>query len=231
MTLLELCEPVFQYTCLLNRMGRAGTNADYTVVRAELKAMLEDLRQKANSDVRLANQYRQVELPLLFFIDSMIAESRLNFATQWHQNRLAYERNELAGDEKFFDLLEASMKDSSDDATDRLAIYYSCLGLGFTGMYVGQPEYLRKTMNTILPRIRHLVQRAESEKICPEAYEHVDTRKLTEPPAGRLVVVGVALLVLAAALAITYVWMFRDASGTFAESLRTISEKTAVRGK
>ena len=36
----------------------------------------------------------------------MISESSLPFAAQWNQNRLAYERNELAGDEKFFDLLE-----------------------------------------------------------------------------------------------------------------------------
>ena len=38
------------------------------------------------------------------------SESTLPFAAQWNQNRLAYERNELAGDEKFFDLLEETIQ-------------------------------------------------------------------------------------------------------------------------
>ena len=120
MNLLELTEPVFQYVCRLNRLARksGGTSAgdtsfiakapgapavprvaslDYAVVRSEVKAMFEDLIQKSNSDVRLNAQAKKMELPLLFFVDSMIAESSLPFAAQWNQNRLAYERNELAG--------------------------------------------------------------------------------------------------------------------------------------
>src|SRR5881396_2656096 len=142
MTVLELCEPVFEYICRLNRMARSSASADYGIVRAELKAML--------------------------------AESRLKFAGQWHQNRLAYERKELAGDEKFFDLLEESMQDNSEEAAERLAFYYTCIGLGFTGMYSGQPEYLRKTMMTIAPRIRHRVDSDQTARICPEAYTGVD---------------------------------------------------------
>src|SRR5206468_10984887 len=98
MTLLELTEPIFQYVCRLNRLARksVGTSTgetafitkgpgaaaiprlaslDYAVVRSEVKAMLEDFLQKSNSDLRLSMQAKKIELPLLFFIDSMISES------------------------------------------------------------------------------------------------------------------------------------------------------------
>ncbi len=245
MNLLELTEPIFQYVCRLNRLARksAGTSTgetafiakkpgapapprmaslDYAVVRSEVKAMFEDLTQKANSDVRLNAQAKKMELPLLFFVDSMISESSLPFAAQWNQNRLAYERNELAGDEKFFDLLEETMKDSSEDASERLAVYYNCIGLGFSGIYFRQPEYLRKTMLTIAPRIRHLVEADQTAKICPDAYEGIDTRDLVQPPGSRMVFVGILFLCFILAVGITYVFLYRAASRSLSTSLEHI---------
>jgi len=245
MNLLELTEPVFQYACRLNRLGRksgTGTAAetsfiakgpggvsvprlaslDYAVVRSEVKAIFEDLVQKSNSDVRLNMQARKMELPLLFFIDSMIAESSLPFAAQWNQNRLAYERNELAGDEKFFDLLEETMKDSGEDASERLAVYYTCIGLGFSGIYFRQPEYLRKTMLTIAPRIRHLVEADQTARICPDAYEGIDTRNLVQPPSSKMVFVGILFLCFILAVGITYVFLYRAASRSLSTSLDQI---------
>src|SRR5947207_13817219 len=72
-----------------------GANLDYTVARSEIKALFEDMAAKAASEVRLSQQYRKIELPLLFFVDSMISESKLSFASEWNQNRLAFERQEL----------------------------------------------------------------------------------------------------------------------------------------
>jgi type VI protein secretion system component VasF len=242
MNLLELTEPIFQYVCRLNRLGRKSGGAsssetsfiakppaaaaaprapslDYAVVRSEVKAMFEDFTQKAGGDVRLNAQAKKVELPLLFFVDSMISESTLPFAAQWNQNRLAYERNELAGDEKFFDLLEETMKDSSEDASERLAVFYNCIGLGFSGIYFKQPEYLRKTMLTIAPRIRHLVEADQTARICPDTYEGIDTRDLVQPPSSRMVFVGILFLCFALAVGITYVFLYRSASSSLKTSL------------
>jgi type VI protein secretion system component VasF len=242
MTLLELTEPIFQYTCRLNRLARksGGTSPgetsfitkgpgapaapkvaslDYAVVRSEMKAMFEDLVQKSASDMRLNVQAKKVELPLLFFVDSMISDSALPFAAQWNQNRLAYERNELAGDEKFFDLLEETLKDSSEDASERLAVFYNCIGLGFTGIYFRQPEYLRKTMLTIAPRIRHLVEADQTAKICPDAYEGVDSRNLVQPPSSKMVFVGILFLCFILAVLFTYVFLYRAASRNLSTSL------------
>src|SRR5437762_1337760 len=159
MTLLQLTEPLFQYICRLNRVARRGAggkpagdttfisltraaaasaspalparaaNLDYSVARSEIKALLEDIMPKAATDLRLTQQARKIELPLVFFVDSMISESKLSFAGEWNQNRLAYDRQELAGDEKFFDLLEETLKDNSEDAAERLAVFYVCIGL------------------------------------------------------------------------------------------------------
>lgn len=245
MNLLELTEPIFQQACRLNRLARKSggpvtgdtsfiakpstapaaprvASLDYAVVRSEVKAMFEDFIQKSNSDVRLSAQAKKVELPLLFFVDSMISESSLPFAAQWNQNRLAYERNELAGDEKFFDLLEETMKDSSEDASERLAVYYNCIGLGFSGIYFKQPEYLRKTMLTIAPRIRHLVEADQTAKICPDAYEGIDMRNLVQPPGSKMVFVGILFLCFILAVGITYIFLYRAASRSLKTSLEHI---------
>lgn len=230
MTLLEITEPLFQYVCRLNRVARksaagAGSSGDtafftkggaiprgaaleYPVIRNEIKALFDDMQQKAGKDFRLGSQLKKIELPLLFFVDSLISESSLHFAAQWNQNRLAYEHNELAGDEKFFDLVEEDLKDPSDEASERLAVYYVCLGLGFTGIYFKQPEYLRKTMFTIAPRIKRWIDADEAAKICPDAYEGVDTRDLTEPPSHKVLVISLVFICLIVAAVTMYVLLY-----------------------
>ena len=247
MTLLELTEPLFQYVCRLNRLARKSGKVsstdtplfskgaptspshlgtmDYAVARSEVKALLDEMRQKANADLRLATQYQKVELPLVFFVDSMISESNLGFAAQWNQNRLAYDRNELAGDEKFFDLLDETLKDSGDDASERLAVFYTCIGLGFAGVFFRQPEYLRRTMLTIAPRIRHVMEADQGARICPESYEGVDTRNLVQPASSRLALIVILFLCFTLATLITYFLLYREASNELSNALTDILDK------
>jgi type VI secretion system protein ImpK len=199
-----------------------GANLDYSVARSEIKALFEDMMSKAATDLRLSQQARKVELPLIFFVDSLISESSLPFAGEWNQNRLAYDRQELAGDEKFFDLLDETSKESGDDAAERLAVFYTCIGLGFTGIYFKQPEFLRKTMLSIAPRIRHLIENDQNARICPEAYEAVDTRDLVQPPSSRMVVVGMIFLGFTLAVLISYFIMYRQASKNLNESIKEV---------
>ena len=199
-----------------------GANLDYTVARSEVKALFEDMMSKSATDMRLSQQARKVELPLLFFVDSMISESSLPFAAEWNQNRLAYDRSELAGDEKFFDLLDETLKESGEDAAERLAVFYICIGLGFTGIYFKQPEFLRKTMLSIAPRIRHLIEADPNAKICPETYEGADTRNLIEPPGSRMVLVLVIFLGFTLAVLISYFVMYRQSSKNLNNSIEEV---------
>ena len=193
-------------------MGRrGGAYLNYEQLRGEIEALFSGLQKRAEADPALRAQWAKLEMPLVFFVDSMIAESGLPVAAAWHQHRLAYDRKELAGDEKFFDLLDETLADSSAEATERLKVFYTCLGLGFCGWYAGQPEYLRGKMSDIAARLPAGELPSGQDRISPEAYQHVDTRDLIQPRFSRLG--GLALVFVGLCLIVTSVeiYLFRAA--------------------
>jgi type IV/VI secretion system ImpK/VasF family protein len=220
MTLVELCEPLFQYMCRLNRMARKGASTTAEDVRSQVKAILSDMKAKAGAAPGMPPQFDRIELPLIFFVDSMIRESALPFARQWRD--IAQERNELAGDEKFYDLLEETLADRSEAATERLAVFYTCLGLGFTGWYQGQPEYLRKKMMEIFARLRGRLDADAAARLCPESYQNVNTADLIQPPGRSLVMIAIALVGLVVVLFATNAYLYRSSSSELRESLTEI---------
>jgi hypothetical protein len=232
--LLQLCEPLFHYVCFLNRSARKGGGVfDQSYVKGELRQIFADMKSGAAADPHLASQYEKVELPLLFFVDAMVKYSKLPFALDWED--LAYERNELAGESKFFELLDRTLAERSEPAAERLAVFYTCLGLGFTGEYTGHAVDLRKKMLEISSRIRGLVELNTERRICPEAYENVDTRDLIEPPARSLGGIAIALVGLVVVLLVTNYFLYREATKSLAESVNQIktadpSEARAVGG-
>ncbi len=157
----------------------------------------------------------------------MIKESALPWARDWKE--LAFERHEMAGDEKFFDLLEETLKDKSSSANDRLAVYYTCIGLGFTGWYTSQPEYLRRKMKEIAARLQASGsgQFADVQRICSDAYEKVDTRDLIEPPGTKLLGIAIVLVGLIVVLFFTYAFLYHDSAQAENNALKTIQDKAA----
>ena len=86
MTPLELCEPLFTKVCLLNRLGRKGGGvAGYDQLRLQIEGIFADMRKAADSDPALRVQWEKLELPLIFFVDSMISESGLAVAATWNR--------------------------------------------------------------------------------------------------------------------------------------------------
>ena len=227
--LLDHCEPLFQAVCRLNRMGRKGSAVDYAVARAEIENLFEKLAGSARGDLALGEQYRKVELPLVFFVDSMIAESALPYAEEWNRHRLAYARNELAGDEKFFDLLEATIQENKEGADERLAVFYTCIGLGFTGWYGGQPEFLRKKMLEIAPRVKTFVDTDESGLITPDAYQHTNTTNLPLPMAASLVPLLIILAGLFLVVVAVNFYTFHSASAELNRTLDSITAREPAR--
>ena len=224
MTLRELCEPLFLYVCRLNRAARKGAGVEYREARGQIEGIFADIRAKAASIPGLASEFAKIELALLFFVDFMIAESRLPFASQWHENRLAFDRNELAGDEKFFDILEETLIDSGEAANERLAVLYTCLGLGFTGWYTDQPEFINSKMMECSARMRRIMDKGEASRICPEAYEHVDTSDLIEPPGAKLMAVGLGLIGLIVILLVASAVLYIEERSELKQALEQISE-------
>ena len=211
---------------MLNRMGRAqGSLTNYDQLRSEIEQLLAGVRNSAEADPALKGQWKQLELPLIFFIDSMISESGLAVAAKWNGNRLAYDRKELAGDEKFFDLLDETLNDRSDEASQRLLVFYTCIGLGFTGWYSGQPEYLRGKMLDISQRIRSAMETDNTVRICPETYLNVDTRDLVEPPTSKLGGIAIVFAGLCLIVVMVEAYLFHAASLSLTASLNAISSQ------
>jgi type IV/VI secretion system ImpK/VasF family protein len=222
MKLLELYENLFQYVCRLNRAAKTPVHPEYVRVRSEIKELFNEVDRNASGDVRLHNQIRQLELSMIFFVDNLICTSRLKFAGQWAENRMAKERNELAGDERFFDFLDQDLKDTSEEAVERLAVYYACLGLGFMGMYQGQPDQIRRYMEQIFPRIRHWIDSDPRTKISEEAYRFTDTRVLTEPPSNKIILVALIFGFLSLSVLLVYYALYANAVGKLSESVDKI---------
>jgi type IV/VI secretion system ImpK/VasF family protein len=231
MTLLELCEPLFLYICRLNRSARKGRSLQIGHVREEVKEILASMKARAASDIGLTQQFEKAELPLIFFVDSMIEDSDLGFAKEWASHRLAKERNELAGDDRFFELLDETLADPSEAANERLAVLYTCLGLGFTGAYVGDHKYLRRKMMEMASRTRKFMETDESARICPEAYQNVDTRSLIEPPGRKLIGIAIALVGMIIVLFIANFYLFRWTSDDLTKALQTVVDRGTVAAK
>lgn len=225
MTLIEIAEPLFQYICKLNRLGKASGQISQRLVRDEVKGILADARAKAEKN-GLATAFDKIELPLIFFADFMIRESKLAraWAGEGGYKNIAEERRELGGDQRFWDMLEETLLESGDQATHRLAVYYAMIGLGFTGLYQGEPDYLRRKMREIAARVRGLVEQDQSGRICPDCYDNVDTRTLTQPPARSLVGLAVAMAAAVVVLVVSYVVMFRQTTGEIIQTLTKIQE-------
>jgi type VI protein secretion system component VasF len=223
-SLITHCDPLFQTICRYNRIARKGSGAtqDYNQVRAEIEEMFEVMARTARGDIALGEQFRRIELPLLFFVDSMMSESALPFAQKWSNNRLAFARNEMSGDEKFFAMLDETLAEKKEGTDERLAIFYICIGLGFTGG--NPPEFLRKKMEELAQRVRAYVDIDESAFITPASYQHTNLSNLPLPMAASLVplliVIGGLLLVVAA----VNVYTFYNASAELTDSLNTITK-------
>ena len=223
MTLLEVCEPLFQYACRINQRATLGDHPDPVQVEADVEGIFQSMRAKASGKAGLSEQYEKVEMPLIFFIDNIIFESQLSFARDWP--RLAYKRNEMAGDEKFFVLLDEELRERSTTPSlaERLAVYYTCLGLGFTGWHAGEPDVLRRYMRQLEPRVRSFIE-AEKKRVTPEAYEHTLRDDLTEPPARPLTKIVIALVGLVVVLFAGNAYLYRARTNQLNTALEKISQ-------
>jgi type VI protein secretion system component VasF len=228
MMLSDLCEPVFAYVCTLNRMGRLGRRPDFTVVRAEVKKLLSDAKARAES-AGLGQAWPRAELALTFFVDSMILNSKLQNATvgvTWKP--LSEEIKKLGFEEEFWIILEDTLRDPSDSATQTLSVFYTCIGLGFVGIHLGQPGKIRTKQKEISGRLLDMVDADMGARICPEAYDKVDTRNLTKPPGRSLTGLALMSVLLLIAIIIGYIAFFDNASSSLRQSLDSIPKAWAA---
>jgi len=224
MNLCELCEPIFQYVCRLNRGGRQGVHDDIEQVRSEINRLFVSVKSAAAGDARLDDQYEKIRQPLVYFVDSMIVCGRSAVAKAWDKRRLAYDWQEFSGDEKFWDLLEETLNEQGEAAAERLAVFYQCVGLGFTGFYYGKPDFIKRKMAQIAARLDRGGAPEMKDRMCPEAYESVDRRILFERPTGKLIGIAIAVVGLVVVLFVMNAVLYRQASSELSNAFKAITE-------
>ncbi len=220
MTLLELVEPILQQICRLNRLARKGAAIDLSVVRSELRSAINDARAKAAADPEVMRGFETVEPSLLVFIDASVRAMRAGFAGVWKP--LAPERGVESTVRVFEDAMDKAIADESPGSAERLAVLAEILGLGIPGAYGGNREAGAKKLAEALPRLSGLAEIDQTERVCPEAYRNVDTRKLTLPPVRSLTAVAIAAVGMIVVVVVAYFMMFAKSSGDLRTTLQQI---------
>lgn len=228
MTLAELCEPLFQYLCQFNATSRSGVHYLYPEVRRNVDDLLERIRTTANSDPRLVGVYdKATEESLIFFVDHFFSESGIQpLANEWAQNRIAFGLNppNYVGDEAFWNNLDAALADRSEAATQRLLMYYNCIGLGMTGVLAGEHDKLRRKMLEISQRLRQTIEPNTSSLLCADAYDNINDDQLIEPPVKAPVVIAVAGVGMLIVLLAAYVGSWNTVAGKLSRDLQGIPQ-------
>ncbi len=240
MKLRDVCEPLFQYICRISRSARQGAQFDTVRIRSDIDRLFERMRAGAAEDAVTVRQFERVELPLVFFVDYMIKEGPFDFASNWQE--IAFEKHEeLAGDERFFDILEEICSDNHPESLECLEVMHTCLGLGFEGFYKGQQEQIRRKMQQVWTRLRdqgvtfgergRMALAGESamhaeDRLCPEAYT-VDQRTLPLEIGNSLMLVVVVLAGMLVGLFFFNAYLYRSTSSDLRESLEQINQSAA----
>ncbi|ARN56925.1 DotU family type IV/VI secretion system protein [Sedimentisphaera salicampi] len=221
MGLIEITEPFLSYICTLKKLSNSGDVLDASKIRTDLNNLISQMQEQSQESQALESQFNKVKLPLIFFADYIVYESGFKLSEPWKP--MASEFDEYAGEEKFFVILEEELKDNSSEATERLSVYYSCLGLGMKNAYLGSEEELSQIMRQMFKRLFEKYKVDKSSKITPEAYKNVDKRDFTEqlaPKAGGLGVVFLSLLII---WFVSCLCLYHDASNDIEDSAETIN--------
>ena len=169
----EFCRPLFTQVCDWSTQIEKGVAVDAATASSTMTAMMDQMRVSSRQQPELARQYLMVELPLLFFLDYVMQEL-MGLDGKW--NELAFERNELAGDEKFFDLLEQTLGNPTELATERVAVFYQCMALGFSGTYAPDPQELGRYFRRCALRLGLAPELVETGRVVPDAYKQIDVK-------------------------------------------------------
>lgn len=233
MTAYQLYEPVFLYMCQINRLARNGAHLHYADVRSAIETMLAQIKAYADQNAYLREQVRELDNPIRYFIDYLIMEpkSKLPFAEQWSRNKLGADTEGLTGDESFFDYyldpaLEQARSTPNEALTDRLLVYYTCIGLGFEGRHFNKPEELRHYMATIRERTSSAIPSDTPSHLTPQAYHGRDERDLARPPKARPFAFLSALCCLLLSGICFYLWMYKDIRKKVPDEMRHIIESS-----
>ena len=218
--LLQLFDPMFQFVCRMHRIDREGRDLICSQVRSECEAILAEIEKNSRADAVLQRQYQKLKDVLLWYVDYWFGSSGdfRSIRSEWNRDRMGEYPDDgdvvLGGDEAFFDELDKTMKieSSDEEANERLAFFYTSIGLGFQGPYFKSiPEHeeaLKGYMDKLYPRVQKYVDTEITSRVTPECYQHIDRRDFVAPLRDRPLILMLATLFLLNSLFFGYMWYY-----------------------
>lgn len=230
--LLEHLQPLFLYVCEQHRLAKARvlTAGAHGSVRRAIDDHLADLERAALSDPTLPQHLKPLRQPIRWFIDDIFAtrENSFPFWQDWTDNRL--EPNQVGG-EQFFKELDRELEiDPRDDVVnERLAFYYTALGLGFMGCFfrptTDHRRELTERMDALYPRVAKYLDSDGSGRITPEAYKSTKTQDFVVLVRKNPMLLLVAFLLMLMALALGYLHWYQEAASDLENAVNSVADK------
>lgn len=234
--LLEHLEPLFLFICQQHRIARESKGGTMSIdaVREGIRRRIDDIETAARQDPLLRQHLDKLKDPIFWYVDSTFGspENAFPFRQQWNDARMGVYTGDgnLAGDDAFFDELdkELQMNPADEAANERLAFYYTAIGLGFTGRYFKRsPEHraaLKALMDRIYPRITRYLDTDGSGKITPESYRFTDKRDFVAPARDKPIIFLAAFLLLLATLLGGYIHWYQQRKSSLEININNIRE-------
>jgi type IV/VI secretion system ImpK/VasF family protein len=230
--LLDLYEPLFQKVCELRRLGPRGLES-FVTARARIKDLLAEIKASASKAAHLAEQTSKLERAVVFFVDGRLITSEVPFVQQWRTNLLAVHLygNQAGGNVEFFRMLAKDLEDQSSAATERLAVYWVCLGLGFRGPYKNDLKAFEALLDKLQSRIERLgiMETDLKARICKDAY-FCDTRNVQgEREKFRMILWGLVFVGFLVCIYLVNREVFKSAARDLVGSVDEIQTRTHER--
>lgn len=232
--LLEHLQPLFLYVCEQHRLAKDGgkTAVSYESVKQAVLDKVEAIDQAARHDPVLRQHLDKLKEPILWYLDCTFGspDNAFAFRQKWNDQRLADygEDGNLSGDDAFFDELNKELENDPKDesANERLAFYYTALGLGFTGRYFKRNEdhrrELKSYMQRLYPRVARYVDTDASGKVTPECYRFTDKRDFVAPSRDKPLIFFTAFLLLLGSLLFGYVYWYMEKTAPLRDGIERL---------
>ena len=216
--LSDIVEPLFHEVCRVNRAARKGGSVPVDRIRSALVGELDRCVREADA-AGLGNRYREVEPALIALCDEVVIESGMLGPGEWRP--IGEERGIETG--VVYALVERKLSEDADaDTLEQLRVLYTVFGLGYTGEKAGDSESLRAVMGDLSSKLRGLMDSDRRAAIVPEAYEHLDTSDLIQPPGRSVVGLGLVLLAMTLVVIGGNAYFYWDAGRQLSGSLDEI---------
>jgi type VI protein secretion system component VasF len=235
--LLEHLQPLFLYVCEQHRIAKDAnkTTVSFDTVKQTVLDKIAVIDNAAKYDPILRQHLDKLKEPIYWYLDCTFGspDNAFSFRQKWNDQRLADygEDGNLSGDDAFFDELNKELENDPRDesSNERLAFYYTALGLGFTGRYFKRnPDHrreLKSYMQRLYPRVAKYVDADASGKITPETYRYTDKRDFVAPSRDKPMIFFAAFLLLFGSLLFGYIYWYMEKTKPLRQAIERLQLK------